>query len=134
MHFLDTNVLLYAGSQAPADALKRQQAIALIATGDFAISAQVMQEFVANALAKKVLGYTEAGISATLENLRSVRVLPVTPALVEAAWRLRQRHQISYWDAAIVAAAQELGCATLYSEDLNHDQDYGGVRVINPFR
>ena len=26
-----------------------------------------------------------------------------------------------------------MGCATVYSEDLNSGQDYGGVRVVNPF-
>jgi predicted nucleic acid-binding protein len=39
----------------------------------------------------------------------------------------------AYWDAAIVAAARKLGCETLYSEDLNRGQDYGGVIVRNPF-
>ena len=28
---------------------------------------------------------------------------------------------------------QGLNCHTLYSEDLNHGQDYGGVQVCNPF-
>ncbi len=46
---------------------------------------------------------------------------------------IRERYQISYWDAAIVAAAAELGCSALYSEDLSHGQFYGTVQVINPF-
>jgi predicted nucleic acid-binding protein len=46
---------------------------------------------------------------------------------------LRRRFQLSQWDATIIAAALELGCHTVYSEDLNHGQDYGGVTVINPF-
>ena len=43
------------------------------------------------------------------------------------------RYQIRYYDAAILAAAQELGCQTLYSEDLSHGQTYDTVQVINPF-
>jgi predicted nucleic acid-binding protein len=39
----------------------------------------------------------------------------------------------STWDGAIVAAAQSLGAGVLYTEDLSHGQDYGGVRVENPF-
>ncbi len=31
------------------------------------------------------------------------------------------------------AAAIELRCATLYTEDLNHGQTYESVQVINPF-
>jgi predicted nucleic acid-binding protein len=33
----------------------------------------------------------------------------------------------------IIRSAQELGCQTLYSEDLNPGQAYAGVRVSNPF-
>lgn len=132
--FLDTNIFLYAGSRAPADAKKQRIAADLIRKWDFAISAQVLQEFIANALGKKALGFSEAGIAATLESLRDATVLPITGELVEKAFLLRRRFHISYWDAAILAAALELGCQTLYSEDLNHGQSYDGVRVINPFR
>ncbi len=40
---------------------------------------------------------------------------------------------LSYWDGAIIAAAQRLEAATLYSEDLNDGQVYGTVRVVNPY-
>lgn len=46
---------------------------------------------------------------------------------------LQGGYQISYWDAAILAAAEELGCTKLYTEDLNHGQTYESVQVINPF-
>jgi predicted nucleic acid-binding protein len=55
-------------------------------------------------------------------------------ALVLEALRIAERYQTSHFDAQILAAARRLGCPTVYSEDLNHGQDYGGVRVINPFR
>ena len=57
----------------------------------------------------------------------------LTPSTVLNALDLRERFQISYWDAAIVAAAHELGCNSIYSEDLSDGQDYGGVTVVNPF-
>jgi predicted nucleic acid-binding protein len=44
------------------------------------------------------------------------------------------RYQTSYWDGAIVAAAERLAIPILYTEDLNHGQLYGSVRVIDPFR
>ena len=49
------------------------------------------------------------------------------------AVELRERCQISYWDAAIIAAAKQMGCTAVYSEDLNPGQNYDGVTVINPF-
>jgi predicted nucleic acid-binding protein len=131
--FLDANILLYASSSAPADAGKRQRAQALMLEARFALSAQVLQEFIANALRKKSLGLTEANIDAVLELASHVPVQPITHELIVKAVALRRRFQVSHWDATILAAAAELGCRTLYSEDLNHDQDYDGVRVLNPF-
>ena len=46
--------------------------------GEFALSAQVLQEFVVNAVGKKELGLTEENVARTLESLRAVRVLPIT--------------------------------------------------------
>ena len=131
--FLDANILLYASSAAPADAAKRERAQTLMIEERFALSAQVLQEFIANALRKKALGLTEANIDATLELASHVPVQPITRELIVEAVALRRRYQISHWDATILAAARELGCHTLYSEDLNHGQDYEGVRVVNPF-
>lgn len=41
--------------------------------------------------------------------------------------------QITYRDAALIAAAARLDALTLYTEDLDHGQLYGSVRVINPY-
>ena len=47
---------------------------------------------------------------------------------------LYDRWQISLWDALVLAAAEMSGASELISEDLNHEQYYGTVQVINPFR
>ena len=131
--FLDSNILLYACSSAPDDTRKRCVAEDIILNTSFALSAQVLQEFIANALRKKALGITEANIDATLEMAGRVRVQPVTHELVVSAVILRRRFQLSHWDSTIIAAALSLGCVNLYSEDMSHGQNYGAVRVINPF-
>ncbi|MEI7929363.1 MAG: PIN domain-containing protein [Verrucomicrobiales bacterium] len=131
--FFDTNILLYAGSSAPADSGKQRIAEELLLTVPFALSAQVLQEYIANALGKKALGLNEDNITAMLDALAIVEVLPITRELVIRSLQVRRRFQVSHWDASIIAAALELGCKILYTEDLNHDQDYGGVRAINPF-
>ena len=38
------------------------------------------------------------------------------------------------WYAAIIAAAQEGNCSEVLSEDMNDGQNYGGVKVVNPFK
>jgi predicted nucleic acid-binding protein len=99
----------------------------------FALSAQVLQEYIANALRKKKLGISEENIHAMLELAATATVLPVSLELILTSVQIRRRFQVSHWDATIIAAAVELGCTTLYSEDLNHGQNYDRVRVVNPF-
>ena len=131
--FVDTNVLLYAGSNAAEDRAKRQVARELLSRPDIALSAQVLQEFYAVAVAKQRLQMTHEEALAVLQSLASFPVCPITRELVMDAVQLRQRFQISYWDAAIVAMTKQMGCTVVYSEDLNSGQDYDGVTVVNPF-
>ena len=131
--FVDTNVLLYAGSHAADDGLKRQAARVLLSRPDIAFSAQVLQEFYAVAVTKRRLQITHEEALAVLQSLAAFPVCPITRELVMEAVELRERCQISYWDAAIIAAAKQMGCRTVYSQDLSAGQDYDGVTVMNPF-
>ena len=132
-YFIDTNVLLYAGSGANEDQPKKVIARQMLAQTDIGFSAQVMQEFYSEAMRKERLGITHDEAVMILETLNPFPVLPIDRELVLQAIEIKTRYQLSYWDAAIIAAAQRLGCDTLYSEDLNHGQDYDGVTVVNPF-
>ncbi len=133
MVFFDTNILLYAGSNDSEDKEKKGIASGLIASLDFSISSQVIQEFISNALGKKSLGLGESNITALLASLDEEQVVPVTLDLIRRSVAIRHRFGISHWDSTIIAAAQQHGCHALYSEDLSHGQDYDGVKVINPF-
>jgi len=55
-------------------------------------------------------------------------------ALFRLGLAVQERWQLSLWDAMIVAAAHSCSARELLTEDLNHGQDYGGVRAVNPFR
>jgi len=131
--FADTNVLLYAGSKDPADAAKKKIVRRLIASEDIGLSAQVLQEFIVAAVSKKRLGIDAVEAKATIGALLVFPIVPITAALVVNALEIKTRYQISYWDAAIIAAAQELRCEIVYSEDLSDGQNYAGVTVRNPF-
>jgi predicted nucleic acid-binding protein len=69
-----------------------------------------------------------------LEQLAAFPVVPVTADLVVAAATASERYQVSHWDALILETARAAGCTVVLSEDLNDEQDYGGVRVENPFK
>ena len=132
--FCDSNILLYAASNAEEDAVKRAAARRVLALPGVGFSAQVLQEFYVNATRKQALRLSAAEAMDILSSLRGFPILPVTEDLVFAAIEVKTRHQISSWDAAIIAAAEALGARELYSEDLNDGQDYGPVRVVNPFK
>jgi predicted nucleic acid-binding protein len=130
---LDTNVLLYALSKASEDALKRERARQLMATVNFGISLQVLQEFYHAVRRKARLGITEE-LADVLINALLERPLVISDLeTFRRARTLTQEAGISYWDAAVLATAAQAGAPVLYSEDLNSGQVYAGVRVINPF-
>ena len=129
--FLDTNILLYAASSAKSEQHKRIKARELLALEGGGLSVQVLAEFYVNATSKFKLPHDR--VVGTLDSLDAYPVLAVTEAVFWAALQIKVRYKLSYWDSAIIAAAVELGCDTVYSEDLNHGQSYAGVCVINPF-
>ena len=98
------------------------------------MSAQVLQEFYVNALRKSEPRPTADQVKEWIAWLAERPVVPTDLDLIKAAIDLSTRHQISYWDAAILAAAERLQAQVLYTEDLNHGQLYGTVLVQNPFR
>lgn len=129
--FLDSNVLLY--TLAAGD---RRQPIAVdLLTKGGAISVQVLNE-VAN-VARRKLGLSWTEVADALASLRQLcsPPAPLTLSTHEAAVAIAERHQIALYDALIVAAALEAGCATLLSEDLHHGLVIEGrLTVQNPFR
>jgi len=133
MVFLDTNIFLYVVSRAEADQSLKQTAQRLIAESDFGVSVQILQEFMDVTLRKRQLGLSLEEITGMVYYMATYPVVETSVALARRAFDMKNRYQIRYWDAAILAAASELGCHTLYSENFIHGQDYDGVHVVNPF-
>jgi predicted nucleic acid-binding protein len=61
-------------------------------------------------------------------------VQDVTLAVMGDALAIKAAAGLSYWDAAIVAAARALGCRELFSEDLAHGREIEGLKIVDPFR
>jgi predicted nucleic acid-binding protein len=132
--FLDTNVLLYSISPAPSEERKQKRAAEILDRDDCCLSAQVLQEFYVQATRQ-----SRGGCLAHEEAVEFVKVWlrfpiqDVTPTLVLAAFDIKARHRLSYWDSAVVAAASAQGCEILYSEDMSHGMKIGGLSIVNPF-
>lgn len=135
LQFVDTNILIYAHDRSAGEKHIRARDLVseLWQTGEGCLSIQVLQEFYVNVtqkVARPLAPETAAQIIADLSVWQVHR--PGVQDVLDAIG-LQGRYHISFWDAMIVASALQLGCKTLWSEDLNPGQNYDQVRVLNPF-
>lgn len=131
--FLDTNILVYAAAGRRHEPRKQAIARRLVAEVEFGVSAQSLAEFYVAVGRKAALALPLDEIDEWIESLSQRPFVPVDQSVVRDGIFLSRRYGIKYYDAALLAAAERLGAATFYSEDLNHNQLYGSVRVLNPF-
>ena len=135
MRFVDTNILIYAVSENPVESDKQQTALRLLDAGDLTLSVQVLQEFYYQATHPRRKGALSHHMALSfIDSLSKFPVLDINVNLFREAVATSHRFRLSYWDGAILAAARAAGCDAVYSEDLSAEQDYDGLRVINPFR
>jgi len=131
--FFDTNVLVYAAIGHKSDPEKFARAAKLIEEEDYATSAQVLQEFYVNVVKKSDAPLSPAKAGEWVAAISLKPCQEIDGGIVMRGIENSQRYRISYWDGAIIAAAERLGVKTLYTEDLSHAQSYGSVRAVNPF-
>ena len=134
--FFDTNVLLYQfDDSAPAKKQRAYERVnAALTQRSFVISTQVMMEFYANATAKfKRAIAVERAQRLLLGWADNNLVVTLTPQMIVDAASVRERHNISWWDANIVVAAQRAGADVLVTEDMQHGRMFDDLRVENPF-
>jgi predicted nucleic acid-binding protein len=135
LRFIDTNILLYSISRDPAEATKREIAIALLDNENIALSVQVLQEFYVQATRATRPDAVAHDIAVGLvRTWLRFKIQEMTLPVMLDALEIKASYGLSYWDAAIVAAARALGCRQLLSEDMRHGREIEGVQINNPFR
>lgn len=127
--FLDTSVLIYL---LVKDDPRAEMAELLLTAGGY-ISVQVLNEFAAVARRKFKLTYPQIE-----QALADIQVFCEAPLLISvdihrAGLKIAARYGLQIYDSMMVAAAQECECATLLSEEMQHGQKIGGLRIRNPF-
>jgi len=132
--FVDTNILVYAHD---ADAgLKRERAADLLrglwASGTGRLSVQVLQEFYVNVTRKLATPVARPAAREVVTGYAPWIRTPTTAATVTRAADIADIAQISFWDALIVASAEEATATIICSEDLNPGQIIAGIRIDNP--
>ena len=135
MRFFDTNILVYAATgQEPqkADIARELIQHALEVNHDGVISVQVMTEFV-NVM-KNRFNVSAAEIDEWVSQFYPLLVTEVTMDVVRNALYVKEEYGIQFYDALIVSAAEKIGCHEIVTEDLNPNQTYRGMAVVNPFK
>ncbi|HLJ22894.1 MAG TPA: PIN domain-containing protein [Candidatus Acidoferrales bacterium] len=128
--FLDTNVLIYA---VALDDPRSARAEVLLASGA-TISVQILNEFVSVARRKLIMPWRDVREALAAFRTLCPAPLPITVELHEAAIEIAERYGYGMYDALVVAAALEAGCAYLYSEDFQDGQTIDGrLTIRNPF-
>ena len=134
--FVDSNILIYAHDLDAG--VKRDRAVAKLRelwdSGTGRLSVQVLQEFYVNATQKLA---TPLARSTAREVIQTYGVWirhATTAETVTRATEICELARISFWDALIVASAEEVDADELLSEDLNDGQAIAGIKVVNPLR
>jgi len=134
--FVDASILIY--SEDGADRAKQQAALAWLTVlwrrGLGRTSTQVLNEFYLLATRKIQPPMPAGDARAEVRRYELWQPWQTDHATVESAWAVESRYGLHYRDSLVVAAAQHLACRYLLSEDLAHEQHFGGVQVINPFK
>lgn len=133
--FLDSNVLVYAVDESPAEKVKHARAAELLSgqAEDLVVSTQVLQEFYVVTTRKLKNPLSEERAAKAVRGIAKLDVVGVDVPLVLAAVDTSRTAKVSLCDALIIEAASRAGCARVLSEDLNAGQVVRGVKIENPF-
>jgi len=130
--FVDSDILIrahaagrWASRERAAERLRR-----LWMTRDGRVSVQVLQECYV-ALSQHE-GSGEAVASEILRNYDSWVSAPETPATIRRGAEIQAFAGLPFWNAMIVAAAEQAGASLIWSERLPDRQLIAGIRILNP--
>lgn len=98
------------------------------------ISHQVLQEYYVTLTRKLRPGLPASLARDDVRALIEWNPIATDSALLERAWAVEERFQVSFWDALIIAAAAASGASMLLTEDLQEGAEIEGVLIVNPFR
>lgn len=134
--FVDTNVLVYCRDNSETHKQQRAEAWMreLWRRRQGCISFQVLQEYYVSVTRKLEPGLGVSEARGDVRALLAWEPVQMNDSVMERAWRIEDRFELSWWDSLIVAAAQACDATYLLTEDLHHDAVFDGVKVCSPFR
>jgi predicted nucleic acid-binding protein len=133
--FVDTNILVYAHDlDATAKCKTAQTLLADLWENETGtISIQVLHEFYVTVTRKIPMPLSIAVARGIIENYLAWPLIINDERTLMRATEIEERYRLSFWDALILAAASQAKAEILLTEDLSHDQEIEGIRIVNPF-
>jgi len=134
--FVDSNILIYAHDldAGPKQVVAAARIAELWQAGDGVLSTQVLQEFYVNVTQEIKRPLSRISAREVIRDYIPWVRSTITGNTVVRGSEIAEVWQISFWDAMVLAAAEQSAAAQLLTEDLNHGQLIAGIRIENPFR
>jgi predicted nucleic acid-binding protein len=130
---LDTNILVYSVDRT--DGLRHDLSREIVARAvrcDCWLTLQAISEFYSAVTRKRIMLAPRAAALAEAW-LTAFPCAPTSPSAVRRALTEATLGRASYWDALLVATADEIGCNVVLTEDLADGAAFGGISVHHPF-
>jgi len=133
--FVDTNILVYSrdSTEPKKQRIAKQWLTQLWQQETGRISTQVMNEYYVTVTQKLKPGLPKYQARADLCALAVWQPLEISAHLIESAWDVQDQYTYSWWDSLVIASALFLDCQYLLSEDMQHEQSLGSLKIVSPF-
>ncbi len=133
--FIDSTTLIYPLDRtAGAKKTDCEAWLRILRTAELlTLSPQVLNESYWAVMRKPAFESARGAVRDYLRRYVPWTTAPLVAATHENALLLLDRYPLRFWDALLLASANQAGCDYFLSEDLNDGQAYGGVRALNPF-
>ncbi len=131
---LDANVLFYAADRtAGIRHAIAKQVVDNAAAANSGLTEQSLFEFFHAATRKAKMSIADA--AEVVRQLAADFDLMFPPrTIISDAIALQARYSLNIWDARLLAVCAAHSCDYLLSEDMQDGAQYGGVKVVNPFK
>ena len=133
LYSFDTNILIYAIDNTAGE--KHNIAVELIDTSlDYqtVLCLQTLTEFYSASTRKGKMPIELA--QQQIDDWQQLfPIIHATPASLTQSFKLLNKHQLSFWDALLLATMQNNNVTHLLTEDMHDGSQFDGLMLINPF-
>lgn len=130
---IDTNILVYSIDVDAGERHERsKQFVDEAVDKNCVLTLQALSEFYWVVTRKRKMSHEDA--KAQVDDWQLLfPIITAQPSTLRVAITAVMDYRLAFWDAVMWATARQNGVEILYSEDLQNEQNIGGVQVLNPF-